>query len=170
MLPLGWFSGHFHLGQDYQDSITFPNDAKGKRGSCVFAQTAVMAKKSSRDTRQQSRLLRGTKTGFTIRYSLTYLLTHSLTHLFIFFSTVDHAKGGVERLDATITYDDESHESIVFAHESEDYDHDAWFSAYTPQEEDGCYIGDSDALKTGTDAGKVLTHSLTYSLTHSLTH
>ena len=20
----GWFSGHFHLGQDYQDSITFP--------------------------------------------------------------------------------------------------------------------------------------------------
>jgi len=131
----GWFSGHFHLGQDYQDSITFPNDAKGKRGSCVFAQTAVMAKKSSRDTRQQSRLLRGTKTGFTI-------------------STVDHAKGGVERLDATITYDDESHESIVFAHESEDYDHDAWFSAYTPQEEDGCYIGDSDALKTGTDAGK----------------
>jgi hypothetical protein len=102
-------------------------------------------------------------------HSLTYSLTHSL-HLFIFFSTVDHAKGGVERLDATITYDDESHESIVFAHESEDYDHDAWFSAYTPQEEDGCYIGDSDALKTGTDAGKVLTHSLTYSLTHSLTH
>ena len=84
LLPLGWFSGHFHLGQDYQDSITFPNDAKGKRGSCVFAQTAVMAKKSSRDTRQQSRLLRGTKTGFTIRYSLTYLLTHSLTSLIYF--------------------------------------------------------------------------------------
>jgi hypothetical protein len=30
----------------------------------------------------------------------------------------------------------------VYAHESEDYDHDAWFSAYTPKEEDGCYIDD----------------------------
>jgi len=37
-----WFSGHFHLGQDYQDSITFPEG--NNRGSCVFAQTAVMGK------------------------------------------------------------------------------------------------------------------------------
>ena len=42
-----WFSGHFHLGQDYQDSITFPSvdPSEGpypNRGSCVFAQTAVM--------------------------------------------------------------------------------------------------------------------------------
>lgn len=39
-----WFSGHFHLGQDYQDSITFPTiDPKDgpypNRGSCVFVQT-----------------------------------------------------------------------------------------------------------------------------------
>jgi hypothetical protein len=38
-----WFSGHFHLGQDYQDSITFPTiDPKDgpypNRGSCVFVQ------------------------------------------------------------------------------------------------------------------------------------
>ena len=33
----------------------------------------------------------------------------------------------------------------MFAHESEDYDHDAWFSAYTPQAEDGCYIEDTKA-------------------------
>lgn len=78
-----WFSGHFHLGQDYQDSITFPEG--NDRGSCVFAQTAVMGKKSSRDTRQQSRLVRGQKNGFTI-------------------STVDHLKDGKERLDATVTY------------------------------------------------------------------
>ena len=38
-----WFSGHFHLGQDYQDSITFP--AGNNRGSCVFAQTSVMSRK-----------------------------------------------------------------------------------------------------------------------------
>ena len=40
-----WFSGHFHLGQDYQDSITFPEG--NNRGSCVFAQTSVMSRKVS---------------------------------------------------------------------------------------------------------------------------
>jgi hypothetical protein len=66
-----WFSGHFHLGQDYQDSITFPtiDPAVGpypNRGSCVFAQTSVMRRGSSRDSRQQSRLIRGNKDGFEI--------------------------------------------------------------------------------------------------------
>ena len=127
-----WFSGHFHLGQDYEDSITFPTGG-ANRGSCVFAQTAVMGKRSSRDTRQQSRLIRGNKDGFTI-------------------STIDHLKDGKERLDATITFDSNTKESIVYAHESEDYDHDAWFSAYTPQEQDGCYIDD---VKEGlADVGK----------------
>ena len=92
-----------------------------------------MGKRSSRDTRQQSRLLRGTKTGFTI-------------------STINHLKGGEERLDATITYDDATHESMVLAHESEDYDHDAWFSAYTPQADDGCYIDDTSTSLA--DVGK----------------
>jgi hypothetical protein len=92
-----------------------------------------MGKRSSRDKRQQSRLIRGNKDGFTI-------------------STVNHLKGGEERLDATITYTDNNHEAVVFAHDSEDYDHDAWFSAYTPQPEDGCYIDDT---QTGlNDVGK----------------
>ncbi len=128
-----WFSGHFHLGQDYQDSITFPDGQN--RGSCVFCQTAVMAAKSSRDTRQQSRVLRGNADGFTI-------------------GTINHSKDGEERLDATITYTDESHESIVYAHPSEDYDHDAWFQAYTPQEADGCYIDNlesTDLQNAGND-------------------
>lgn len=128
-----WFSGHFHLGQDYQDSITFPDGAD--RGSCVFCQTAVMSAKSSRDTRQQSRVLRGNKNGFTI-------------------GTINHQKDGEERLDATITYTDNTHESIVYAHPSVDYDHDAWFQAYTPQEEDGCYIDNlegTDLTKAGED-------------------
>ena len=43
-----WFSGHFHLGQDYQDSITFPTiDPKDgpypNRGSCVFVQTVSVS-------------------------------------------------------------------------------------------------------------------------------
>jgi hypothetical protein len=114
-----WFSGHFHLGQDYEDSITFPQG--NNRGSCVFAQTSVMSRKSTRDTRRQSRLVRGNKNGFQI-------------------CTINHAKGGEERLDATITYCDETHETFVSAHPSEDYDHDKFFSAYTPNEKDGCYF------------------------------
>jgi hypothetical protein len=55
---------------------------------------------------------------------------------------VDHSKGGVVRLDATVTYSDScdvdageggSCSTMVFAHDHEDYDHDAWFSAYVPQ-------------------------------------
>ena len=66
-----WFSGHFHLGQDYQDSITFPTIPREigpypNRGSCVFAQTSVMRGGTSRDKRRQSRLLRGNKDGFEI--------------------------------------------------------------------------------------------------------
>ena len=81
-----WFSGHFHLGQDYQDSITFPTIPRElgpypNRGSCVFAQTSVMRAGTSRDGRQQSRLIRGNKDGFEI-------------------CTIDHADGGKVRLGA----------------------------------------------------------------------
>eukprot|EP01041_Mallomonas_annulata_P007494 gene7494-15334_t len=140
-----WFSGHFHLGQDYEDSITFPEG--NNRGCCVFAQTAVMSRKSTRDKRIQSRLIQGNKGGFTI-------------------STVDHAKNGAVRLDATVTFTDASHEAVVFAHPSVDYDHEAFFSAYTPQANDGCYfdmdaegkvIGDKDGVCWWTMAcGRVL--------------
>lgn len=121
-----WFSGHFHLGQDYQDSITFPTiDPKDgpypNRGSCVFAQTSVMRSGSSRDGRQQSRLIRGNDNGFEI-------------------CTVDHAKNGKVRLDATITYRDDSHNVGVYAHDDEAFAHDNYFKVYTPQFDDDGYI------------------------------
>jgi len=118
------------FSQDYEDSITYPEG--NNRGSCVFAQTAVMSKKSTRDTRQQSRLVRGTKNGFTI-------------------STIDHTKDGKERLDATVTYMGNNAESVVYAHPSEDYDHDAFFSAYVPQADDGCYLPDDINVDVGKD-------------------
>jgi hypothetical protein len=121
-----WFSGHFHLGQDYQDSITFPTIPAEEgpypnRGSCTFAQTSVMRGGTSRDGRQQSRLLRGNKDGFEI-------------------CTVDHRKGGAIRLDASITYKDSSHEVGVYAHEDEAYEHDKYFKVYAPVEGDVGYI------------------------------
>eukprot|EP00956_Cyclotella_meneghiniana_P030625 scaffold77778_cov54-Cyclotella_meneghiniana.AAC.1 len=136
-----WFSGHFHLGQDYQDSITvsfsgcalasggdgsnkdtfgshFPTiDPKDgpypNRGSCVFAQTSVMRSGTSRDGRQQSRLIRGNKDGFEI-------------------CTVDHQKDGKIRLDATISYRGDTNEVGVYAHDDESYDHDKYFKVYAP--------------------------------------
>jgi hypothetical protein len=122
----GWFSGHFHLGQDYQDSITFPtiDPSEGpypNRGSCVFAQTSVMRGGTSRDGRQQSRLLRGTRDGFEI-------------------CTIDHKNDGRVRVDATVTYRDDSHEVGTYAHEDEAYDHDDYFRVYQPQFDDQCYL------------------------------
>mmetsp|Transcript_7703 Transcript_7703/g.16752 ORF Transcript_7703/g.16752 Transcript_7703/m.16752 type:complete len:576 (+) Transcript_7703:57-1784(+) len=113
-----WFSGHFHLGQDYQDSITFPTiDPKDgpypNRGSCVFAQTSVMRAGTSRDGRQQSRLIRGNQDGFEI-------------------CTVDHQKDGKIRLDATITFRGDDNEVGVYAHEDEAYEHDKYFKVYQP--------------------------------------
>jgi len=114
----GWFSGHFHLSHDYEDSMSFP--AGNNRGSCIFAQTAVMTARSTRDGRRQSRMLRGNKDGFEV-------------------CTVNHAKGGEVRVDATVTYTEEG-STAVMAHKHEDLEHGDWFRAYTPMEEDGCYI------------------------------
>ena len=114
----GWFSGHFHLSHDYEDSMSFPEG--NNRGAAIFAQTAVMTARSTRDGRRQSRLLRGNKDGFEI-------------------CTVNHAKGGEVRVDATVTFDGDD-ATAVNAHEYEELSGEGWFRSYTPQEEDGCYI------------------------------
>jgi hypothetical protein len=121
-----WFSGHFHLGQDYQDSITFPTIPREEgpypnRGSCVFAQTSVIRSGTSRDGRQQSRLLRGNKDGFEI-------------------GTLDHKAGGKIRLDATITYSDTSHEVGIYMHDDDAYEHDNYFKVYQPTDGDLQYV------------------------------
>ena len=53
--------------------MAFPEGSN--RGACVFAQTAVMTARSTRDGRRQSRLIRGNKDGFEV-------------------CTVNHARGG----------------------------------------------------------------------------
>jgi hypothetical protein len=68
---------------------------------------------TSRDGRQQSRLIRGNKDGFEI-------------------CTVDHQKDGKIRLDATISYRGDTNEVGVYAHDDESYDHDKYFKVYAP--------------------------------------
>ncbi|EJK62134.1 hypothetical protein THAOC_17268 [Thalassiosira oceanica] len=135
-----WFSGHFHLGQDYQDSITFPTiDPKDgpypNRGSCVFAQTSVMRAGTSRDGRQQSRLIRGNKDGFEI-------------------CTVDHQKDGAVRLDATITFRGNDNEVGVYANDDEAYDHDNYFKVYAPSAGDALHPPD-DGFKRYDEDGNI---------------
>jgi len=128
----GWFSAHFHLSHDYEDSITFPGG--NNRGSCIFAQTGVMTARSSRDGRRQSRFIRGNSEGFEV-------------------CTIDHKRGGEVRLDATVTFSDTCDVDtdnaqcsvVTFAHPHEDFDHDLWFKAYVPENEDGCFV-DEGAL------------------------
>ena len=116
---------------DLQDSITFPGG--NNRGSCIFAQTGVMTARSSRDGRRHTRFLRGNSEGFEVRVRAARGRgvgpgNHVLKCSFSFFNqvlffyvapphvtiatipqvcTIDHAKGGVIRLDATILYSDE---------------------------------------------------------------
>jgi len=128
-----WFSGHFHLGQDYQDSISFPTiDPKEgpypNRGSCVFVQTAVMRSGSSRDGRQQSRLIRGNKDGFEI-------------------CTVDHQKDGAIRLDATIKYTDDNHEIGTYAH-GDIAGEKELFKVYSPSAGDDLHPPDENYAET----------------------
>ena len=97
------------------------------RGSCVFAQTSVMRAGTSRDTRQQSRLIRGNKDGFEI-------------------CTVNHAAGGTVRLDATISYTDDNHEVGVYEHEHAELGENPNFvKVYSPSEGDECYVAYDDA-------------------------
>lgn len=142
-----WFSGHFHLGQDYQDSITFPTiDPKDgpypNRGSCVFAQTSVMRGGTSRDGRQQSRLIRGNKDGFEI-------------------CTVDHQKDGRIRLDATVTYSDCNHEVGVYAHEDEAYEHDEYFKVYAPSAGDELHPPDECFIDYDENGQLAVDHCIT---------
>eukprot|EP00904_Undaria_pinnatifida_P008228 jgi/Undpi1/4535/HiC_scaffold_18.g07889.m1 len=117
-----WFSGHFHLSHDYEDSISVVDGCAFVQVvcSCCLCQVGVIGEKSTRDGRRQTRLVRGTEDCLQI-----YTVSH-------------HGESEEARLDLTLNYDDPTHP--VIAHGHEDYDHSSWFSAYIPEEADGCYL------------------------------
>jgi hypothetical protein len=82
---------------------------------------------TSRDTRQQSRLIRGNKEGFEI-------------------CTVDHKNNGKVRVDATITYKDDTNEVGIYAHEDVAYEHDKFFKVYAPCAGDALHPPDSGLI------------------------
>jgi len=82
---------------------------------------------TSRDGRQQSRLIRGDKNGFEI-------------------CTVDHSKGGAIRVDASITYSDCNHEIGVYAHEDIRQKDDKFFKVYAPCAGDSLHPPDNNLI------------------------
>jgi hypothetical protein len=112
------------------------------RGSCVFVQTSVMRGGTSRDGRQQSRIIRGNKDGFEI-------------------CTVDHQQDGKIRLDATITYSDCNHEVGVYAHEDIAYEHDKFFKVYAPCAGDECHEPDDAHVTYDPDGSIVMKEAVT---------
>jgi hypothetical protein len=112
-----WFSGHFHLSHDFQDSISTV-------GACTFVQVGVMGPTSSRDGRRQTRLVQGCRHRMKIY-------------------TVNHHKRSAEtgkahvRLDADINL---VTGDVRLTSGIEDFDHDEWFQAYVPRAEDGYVI------------------------------
>jgi DUF971 family protein len=68
---------------------------------------------TSRDGRQQSRVIRGNDRGFDI-------------------CTVDHANNGAVRVDATIAYTDCNHEVGVYTHQDIERLGDKFFKVYAP--------------------------------------
>jgi hypothetical protein len=112
-----WASGHFHLSHDFEDALV--QDA-----GCAFMQVGVVGRKSSRDTRRQTRIVKGDDKCLRI-----YTVNHHLR---------DEATGrALTRLDAELDF---ASGALTMARGSTDYDHGDWFSAYSPAEEDGCYI------------------------------
>ena len=92
---------------------------------------------SSRDGRRQTRLIRGSSKEIEI-YTVNH---HKRVHT-IPDDTSSSLRGEL-RLDAKI---DVELGHVISAHGYDDYCHDNWFSAYIPQEEDGCYIEIPDGV------------------------
>jgi hypothetical protein len=87
---------------------------------------------TSRDGRQQSRLIRGNKDGFEI-------------------CTVNHQKDGEIRVDATVTYRGDSHEVGVYAHGDVAEKGDKYFKVYQPCAGDSLHPPDENYIPYGDD-------------------
>lgn len=156
-----WFSGHFHLSQDFSDSLSTV-------GACTFVQVGVMGPASTRDGKRQTRLVRACRNRFQI-YTLNHHLVPHENEQQQQQEPRDDSKrsrpsfpAGCLRLDADIDLDTGE---VVRHHMDEDESTDEdesndstnskankkpkWFQAYTPREEDGCYIETSTTNNEG---------------------
>jgi hypothetical protein len=144
-----WCSGHFHLSQDFPDSLSRVNQ-------CTFVQVGVVGMKSTRDHTRQTRVVQGNSEVMKI-----YTVNHH----------VRDEEGNAEvRLDATLDLlngsmelcgDDDDDTRASTATDDDDVDdvddddaacnNDVWFGAYIPREMDGCYVEDPSGIIASKD-------------------
>uniref|UniRef100_A0A7S1ERX7 Calcineurin-like phosphoesterase domain-containing protein n=1 Tax=Timspurckia oligopyrenoides TaxID=708627 RepID=A0A7S1ERX7_9RHOD len=112
-----WFSGHFHLSHDFEDSVTLLDE------QCTFVQCGVIGEDSARDERRQTRIL----LSFTDKMCIY---------------SVNHHQNGRLRLDATVSFDSEAQRAHMDIPKSFETDRNPMylFKAYTPRPYDGCYL------------------------------
>ncbi len=136
-----WCSGHFHLSQDFPDSLSRVNQ-------CTFVQVGVVGAKSTRDHTRQTRIVQGNSQSMKI-----YTINHHLR---------DENGQAALRLDAvldleagdmdicTVAWDDDDNIGNEMENGAgrqrggllcDEYEtKQKWFGAYIPREEDGCYV------------------------------
>jgi hypothetical protein len=116
-----WFSGHFHLSHDFQDALSRVNQ-------CTFVQVGVIGPASTRDDKRQTRIIQGNDQVLKI-YTVNH---HKRIHSTI--SNPTTSTTAEVRLDAII---DLKSDTMSLQLENMDYNHEDWFSAYVPEQEDG---------------------------------
>jgi len=123
-----WCSGHFHLSQDFPDSLSRVNQ-------CTFVQVGVVGMKSTRDHTRQTRIVQGNSEIlkiFTVNHHIRDEKGNANIRLD---ATLDLIGGTMElsnnsdgRIGASVN-DDETQ-----------CGNEQWFGAFIPREEDGCYV------------------------------
>jgi len=112
-----WFSGHFHLSHEFEDSISTV-------ASCTFVQLGVIGPSSTRDGCRQTRIIRGCHKRLEV-YSVNH---HKRDE-----------KGRPDvRLDVEIDIGPEKVSHTV--HPSQGEADKNWIQAYNPSADDECYI------------------------------
>ena len=148
-----WCSGHFHLSQEFPNSIS-------TRGSCTFCQVGVMGPASTRDGTRQTRIVRGCRSGMQIYTVQHHFVNHRNDNDGDDNTKDQHDTTNWLRLDADIDFI--TGKVVRYPPSSNVDNKDAttttkWFQAYTPRQEDGCYLETTsgNAAIVDTDASKV---------------
>lgn len=138
-----WASGHFHLSQDFPDSLSRVN-------RCTFVQVNVVGPKSTRDKTRQTRVVRGNSERMEI-YSINHHVRDENGNAEIRLDAVLDLRENAMNLkyEGRWSTGDSSETSNGDEHEEEE--EEEWFGAYVPREEDGCYMDNPSGLVANKD-------------------
>lgn len=129
-----WFSGHFHLSHEFEDSIS-------TLASCTFVQVGVIGPSSTRDGRRQTRIVRGCKNRLEV-----YSVNHH-----------ERDEKGRPNIRLDVEIDMESDNATHKVHPTHDVRDENWVQAYSPSTDDEYYIESPNGMVAdlASDAAKL---------------